>query len=124
MIEVTLTGNLGRDCEQRTIKGKLYNSFSVGAQVNKETFMWVSVLQYTTPQSTLKDYLKKGTRVLCVGDLKVATYTGKDGSTRVDVTCDARRVELLGSKQDAQAQAQPQTQPKEPSSNPENDLPF
>lgn len=95
MLEVTITGRLGRDAEVRTIGGKDYDSFSIPVQKGKDgPTLWVKVLARVNGDNKVKDYLLKGAGVFVRGDLSVSTYTDKRGVATVDVTVWANRIEI------------------------------
>ena len=106
MLKIEIIGNIGNDAVVKDFNGKKNIAFNVahsekykdaqGNAVEKTT--WVSVLK--PGESTVVQYLKKGTGVYVCGDLSVKAYTDSQHQTRVGVNCIAREVQLLPGKRD------------------------
>ena len=99
MIIATVTGNVGKDAETRDVNtkngSKTIVKFSVASNDGKgddKQTTWVGVTLWRSPG--IAPYLKKGTKVICVGPLK--TEVGKDGKTYV--VMDADHVDFGGGK--------------------------
>lgn len=105
MLKVDIIGNLGGDAEIKEFGGKKYVSFSVahteyqkdeqGDRTDQTT--WVSVLWHGEGGAMLQ-YLKKGTKVFVRGNLKVKTYTDKNGEQQVAINVNATEVQLCGAR--------------------------
>lgn len=93
MLMATVAGNLGRDAESREVNGKTVVNFSVAASGRKrdDPPTWVRCAIWGQRGEALRQYLTKGTRVVCVGGLRVSTY---DGKAQVDM--DVADVTLMG----------------------------
>lgn len=81
MATVTIIGNLGKDAEIKDINGKRLASFSIADQSgfgdNKQT-NWYSVNIWDgLAKTNFVDYLKKGQKVMVVGELSTKEYNGK-----------------------------------------------
>lgn len=81
MATVTIIGNLGKDAEIKDINGKRLVSFSIADQSgfgdNKQT-NWYSVNIWDgLAKTNFVDYLKKGQKVMVVGELSTKEYNGK-----------------------------------------------
>lgn len=81
MATVTIIGNLGKDAEIKDINGKRLASFSIADQSgfgeNKQT-NWYSVTIWDgLAKTNFVDYLKKGQKVMVVGELSTREYNGK-----------------------------------------------
>lgn len=87
MLNGTISGNLGRDCESRTINGKEYTIFSVAAKTGREETTWIKVNYYGGGK--VRDLLRKGAGVICTGRLSVGVYNEKP-----DITLWADNVEI------------------------------
>lgn len=109
MIRLTITGNLGRDAEVRTLQsGDTAISFTVchtekykGKDGNThETAHWVTCTKWLKAGSNtaIANYLKKGQKVLVEGTPSARGYM-LDGSTEVksSLECRVTNIELLGS---------------------------
>lgn len=146
MLVIEFCGFVGNDAEIKEFNGQKFISFNVatserykdaqGNTVSRTT--WISCLK--PGESTVVQYLKKGTQVFVRGDFSAKTFTGASG-IQVGVNCRVKELQLLGTKQDAgqtttqagqpvtPAPAQPQA-PAYGDSNPfgetneKDDLPF
>ena len=81
MATVTVIGNLGKDVELKDVNGKTVASFSVadksGFGQNQQT-NWYSVRIWDgLAKTNFVDYLKKGQKVMVVGELSTKEYNGK-----------------------------------------------
>ena len=95
MMTINAIGNLGADAEKKEFNGKMYSSFRMGVHGRgKDETTWVSVLVYY--RENLHQYLRKGVGVYVSGDMRVSTYTKRDGNMAVDVNCFASALELVG----------------------------
>ena len=105
MNKVVITGNLGKDPEQRnTSTGKTVTNFSVAVNrrwVNSETgevveeTTWFRVTCWGRLAETTNQYLKKGSKVLVEGRIKVSAYMGNEGEARASLEVTAQSVEFL-----------------------------
>jgi single-strand DNA-binding protein len=80
MITTTITGNLGRDAELRTIgSGKHVLGFSVAAKPSgkSDESIWFDCAVWGERGAKLAQYLKKGTRVTCTGNFGKHDRDGK-----------------------------------------------
>ena len=121
MIYATVTGRLAVDAALKDINGKNYIRSTVPQQDRRDApTIWVDVLipAGQNPDGMLS-VLKKGAVVSANGDLKVRTYTAKDGSTKTDVSLWAGRINVEKYAEQEQQQA---AQAKE--DDPDADLPF
>lgn len=113
MLKVEFVGHIGSDAEIKGFNGKRYIVFNVatserfkdaqGNPVSRTT--WVSCLK--PGDGAVVNYLKKGTRVFCRGNLTAKPYTGRNG-VEAGLNCTVTELELLGSRQDGQNQQQAQ----------------
>jgi single-strand DNA-binding protein len=80
MIACTITGNIGRDAELRTIgSGKSVLNFSVAAKSGGKTAepVWFDCSVWGERGTKLAQYLTKGTKVTAVGSLSKHEGNGK-----------------------------------------------
>ncbi len=143
MISLTLTGNLGADCETKTLdSGKILIRFSVAARSYGDKSTWVKVSMFKDPNSAgVSKWLTKGTRVYLRGTPEANAWTANDGTVKADLQMVAHELELLGGgggEQQAPTQPSHQNnyQPPPPAPTPappplgthssadEDDLPF
>ena len=131
MLQLEAIGNLGADATIREFNGQKFIAFSVAHTESyndqqgqrHERTTWVSCLKFG--ESTVINYLKKGTRVFVRGELSTKIYTA-NGTTQVGVNCKVRELQLLGGSNKADQQAeQPTVQGQAPTySAPEQSNPF
>ena len=80
MINMTASGNLGRDPEQKeTSKGKVTN-FSIACRTGKDETTWVNCAVWGNRGDTVMQYFRKGSRVTVAGSAKVREYETNDGA--------------------------------------------
>lgn len=113
MLELIVTGNLGRDPEMRyTASGQAVTSFSVasnrtftnsaGEKVTQTT--WVRVSAWGKLAEVCAQYLKKGRQVLVKGRLNAdengnpRIYNRQDGTPASSFEMTAEQVEFLGGR--------------------------
>jgi single-strand DNA-binding protein len=102
MLNVTLTGNLGRDPETRfTPNGGEVLQLSVAVNTRtregdewKDRTDWFRVSVWGGGSESVKR-LTKGDRVLVVGRLRLADYTDRQGAHQISLDVDADAVESL-----------------------------
>lgn len=121
MLVIEFCGYVGNDAEIKEFNGQKFISFNVatserykdaqGNTVSRTT--WVSCLK--PGESTVVQYLKKGTQVFVRGDFSAKTFTGANG-VQVGVNCRVRELQLLGTKQDADNKPMQAGQPVAPAS--------
>lgn len=96
MLEATVTGNLGRDAEIKEINGQRYIAGSVAHSAGKDKpTTWVKFMYRIGERSTLQNLLRSGAKIFVRGDLQVGSFTMKDGSTAIDITVWANKIEVL-----------------------------
>jgi len=103
MYKTILTGNIGKDCVVNTVNGKSVCNFSV-AQTEKykdaqgtqhEKTRWFDCALWRD-NTSIAQYLKKGTKVLLEGQIDVKQFQRQDGTQGVGMTFRVSNVELLG----------------------------
>lgn len=96
MLETTVIGNLGRDAEIKEINGQRYVSGSVAHSAGKDKpTTWVKFMYRVGDRSTIQNHLKSGARIFVRGDLSASAFTMRDGSTAIDLTVWANKIEIL-----------------------------
>lgn len=100
-----LTGNLGRDAEQRfTQNGDSVVSFSVGVKAgygDKATTTWARCSMFGKRGEAVAPYLTKGQLVGITGELSAREWTDKQGLARTSIEVRVNDLTLLG-KRDAE----------------------
>ena len=97
MITLHFTGHVGRDAEIKEVAGKQVVKFAVACKQGKdEPAIWVNCDYWTGTK--VGEFIKKGTLIEVVGQLKEREHDGKKYQS-----CNVMQVDLLGCKQDQQA---------------------
>ena len=115
MQQIQIIGNLGKDAEAVNIAGKDYTKFSVGVtekKKNEQVTTWYYVLYHGT---LILQYLLKGTKVFVHGNIALSIYTSNSGTSQLNASIYASRIELLTPKKESAANTEPPI---------EDDLPF
>lgn len=117
MITINFTGNVGRDAEIKEVAGKQVIKFAVACKQGKdEPAIWVNCDYWTATK--VGQFIKKGTQVEVVGQLKEREHEGKKYHS-----CNVMQLELLSSRQEQATTAQ--TEPAHGGAEEEGDpLPF
>lgn len=96
MLETTVIGNLGRDAEIKDINGQRYVTGSVAHSAGRDKpTTWVKFMLRIGERSTIQNLLKTGAKIFVRGDLQVGSFTMRDGSTAIDITVWANKIEVL-----------------------------
>lgn len=121
---ITFTGNLGQDCEQRTLAdGTGIVSMSVPCKSgfgDKAVTTWLRCTMFGKRGESVAPYLIKGALVGITGEFSARDYTDKDGLKRQSLEVRVNDLTLLGGrKSDDQPRqggstTRPQTTPQRP----------
>jgi single-strand DNA-binding protein len=129
-----LIGNLGADPELRyTPGGQAVASFSMATTERfknkdgeqQERTEWHNIVCWSRTAEIANEYLKKGSPVYIEGRIQYRSYDDKDGIKRYRTDIVAQRLQLLGSRgqADRPASGPPETpEPQVPAD--DDDLPF
>lgn len=118
--KIILAGNLTRDIEIRyTQSGSAIGSTAIATSrkfkaadgTQKEEVLFVDLTFFGRTAEIANQYLRKGSKVLVDGRLKLDQWTAEDGSKKSKHTVTVENLQMLGSKDDAAPmQGQPQGQ--------------
>ena len=99
---ITITGNLGKDAEKRSLQdGTSVLSFSVADSHGKDKpAIWWDASLFGKRADVLAQYLRKGQQVTVVGQVTEREYTTKDGVTKKAFSVRVQDVALQGGKRD------------------------
>lgn len=99
---ITVTGNLGKDSEKRTLTdGTSVLSFSVADSQGKDKpAIWWDASLFGKRADVLAQYLRKGQQVTVVGQVTEREYTTKDGVTKKAFSVRVQDMALQGGKRD------------------------
>ena len=91
-----VSGRLGGEPERH---GDVVH-FSLADNVGRDHTQWIRVSTWGKTAELCQEYLAKGREVMISGQLKLGTYTNKDGEDRPSYDLNANAVTFLGSKDD------------------------
>ncbi|HIP17955.1 MAG TPA: single-stranded DNA-binding protein [Sulfurovum sp.] len=109
--KVILAGNLTRDVEVRYTQGgaaigntaiATSRKFKSATGEQKEEVLFVDITFFGRTAEIANQYLRKGSKVLVDGRLKLDQWTAQDGSKRSKHSVTVENLQMLGSKDDAQ----------------------
>jgi len=111
----SFTGTVGRDAEVRySASGLAILSVTVANNIgfgDKQQTLWVQVALFgKRAEGGLQNYLKKGQQVFVSGELSQREYKANDGTTRTALEVNANIIDLVGRKNEAGQQTQPNSQ--------------
>lgn len=117
MLKVIFNGNVGRAPETRHSQGgESFVTFSVavnsGSKANQKTD-WLEVSCNGRTAEIVTQYVKAGTKVLIEGKPTASAYINKEGQPVATMRVFATNVEMLSSKEGADASYTPQAAPKD-----------
>ena len=107
--QVIIVGNVGRDPEMRyTAQGVAVCDFSVAVnkvtgkgENRKEETTWFKVTVWRERAETASQYIKKGMKILVVGEVKASAYTNKQGQPMASLELTANDFKFLDSRGDS-----------------------
>ena len=88
MIKITAVGNLARDIEVKEFKDTHVGNFTIAANIGygeNKRVEWIRCSLWGKRALALEPYLKKGTRVVAVGNGFLSTFEGKDGDMKTNL---------------------------------------
>lgn len=130
---ITVSGNLGKDCEQRwTPAGKAVASFSLPVRQGygeHEKTSWVICKMFGAKAEKLPEHLKKGMKVTITGEFVMEEWTDRDGNKRSTPVIIVNQLDFGGNQAVSQnlPQEQRTQQPpvqNEPPMDFDDDIPF
>lgn len=134
---ITVSGNLGKDCEQRwTPAGKAAASFSLPVKQGygeHEKTSWVICKMFGAKAEKLPEHLKKGMKVTVTGEFVMEEWTDRDGNKRSTPVIIVNQLDFGGNQTGSQKPQQPQQQQQrvqqppvqnEPPMDFDDDIPF
>jgi len=123
MNSVVLTGNLTKDPEVRTTNtGKTVASCTI-AWNRGEDVGYFDCIAFEKRAELLRDYCKKGSKILIRGELKQDKWQDKDGHDRSAIRILISEIEFLSKREQENAPAS-QNEPKGVEVQEPEDMPF
>lgn len=125
--KIILAGNLTRDIEIKyTQSGAAIGNTAIATSrkfksqtgEQKEEVLFVDITFFGRTAEIANQYLKKGSKVLVDGRLKLDQWTAQDGSKRSKHSVTVENLQMLGSKDDNQTQAEAPQAPQQSYSQP------
>jgi single-strand DNA-binding protein len=139
MNQITIVGNVGSDPEISTstngIKTAKY-SIAVTKKIKDEKkTTWFRIIQFRYSAEFAENYIKKGMKILIVGEIEIDEYTDKNGIKQKSIQIIGEKCKIMSSlERDSefgtnknQPQQQPESQPQtflESIESESGDLPF
>src|SRR5258708_18890950 len=104
--QVTIVGNVGRDAEMRyTPQGVAVCDFSVAVnkvtgkgENRKEKTTWFKVTVWRERAETASQYIKKGMKILVVGEIDASPYTNKQSQPPASLELPASDFKFLDNR--------------------------
>lgn len=132
MNSITISGNLGKDAELRSMQdGTAICSFSVADSQGKDKqSIWWSCALWGKRADSLAQYLTKGQQVTVVGTVTEREFTDKDGQKRKSMDIRVSDIALQGGRKDAAPASAPRQAAKPVPANTggfedmDSDIPF
>ncbi|WP_311748286.1 single-stranded DNA-binding protein [Proteus penneri] len=132
---ITVSGNLGKDCEQRwTPNGKAIASFSLPVKQGygeHEKVSWVICKMFGPKAEKLPPHLTKGMKVMVTGEFVMEEWTSQNGEKKSAPVIIVDQLDFggnsgnqAGSQKPQQSAQQPQAQQNEPPQDWDEQIPF
>ena len=108
--QVIIVGNVGRDAELKyTPQGVAVCDFSVAVnkvtgkgENRKEKTTWFKVTVWRERAETASQYIKKGMKIMVIGEVDARAYTDKNGQAVASLDLTANDFKFLDSRGDSQ----------------------
>ena len=106
MNSISVSGNIGKDCEMRFLpNGDPVCSFSVADSMGKDkATIWWNCSLFGKRAEALSQYLVKGQQVTVIGNVTEREWTDKEGQKRKSMDVRVSDVALMGGKREAAPQ--------------------
>jgi single-strand DNA-binding protein len=111
--QITIVGNVGRDATLKyTSSGVAVADFSVAVskvtgsgEARQEKTTWFRVTCWRNLGEIAGQYVKKGAKILVVGEIAASSYVDKAGVTQVNLELTADNFKLLSSRAETEQRA-------------------
>src|SRR5579859_3245535 len=112
--QTIIVGNVGRDAEfSYTPQGVGVAKFSVAVtkvtgkgEDKKERTTWFRVTLWREKAENLHQYIKKGNKIMVVGEVEASAYTNKDGAPACSLDLTANDVRFLSKREEGESVAE------------------
>jgi len=113
--QIIVIGHVGKDAElQYTNTGIAVAKFNLACNkvtgkgdARKEKTTWFRVTAWKELAEIVAKYVKKGGKVMVVGEVEVNAYTDKNGQAQASLELTAQTVKFLSDKRDDESQNNP-----------------
>lgn len=131
--QLIIVGNVGKDCELNyTPQGIAVAKFSVAVnkvtgkgEDRKEKTTWFRVTVWRERAETASQWIKKGMRIMVIGEVAASAYTGKDGDPMASLEVTAYDFKFLSRSDENGTPRRDDEQAAEPYGEiPPADIPF
>ena len=138
MNQITIVGNVGSDPEITTttngIKTAKY-SIAVTKKIKDEKkTTWFRIIQFRYSAEFAENYIKKGMKILIVGEIEIDEYTDKNGIKQKSIQIIGEKCEIMSSIERDSESTTNKNEPQQPETKPQSflesidsdsgDLPF
>jgi single-strand DNA-binding protein len=119
MNQITIVGNVGSDPEISTstngIKTAKY-SIAVTKKIKDEKkTTWFRIIQFRYSAEFAENYIKKGMKILIVGEIEIDEYTDKNGIKQKSIQIIGEKCEIMSSlERDSNRESESQSNKNEP----------
>lgn len=99
MQNITVIGRLGRDAELRQTAESTFLSFTIAASTKVrgvEKTTWYDVISFNEKDQRIKEYLKKGSNIVVIGELDLSIQDGRDGRPHLRAAIVADKITFAG----------------------------
>lgn len=137
MNQITIVGNVGSDPEISTstngIKSAKYSIAVTKKNKDEKKTTWFRIIQFRYSAEFAENYIKKGMKILIVGEIEIDEYTDKNGIKQKSIQIIGEKCEIMSSlERDSNRDSESQSNKNEPERIPQpqpidsdsGDLPF
>ena len=103
MLNITASGNLGRDPELRQTETVEIATFSIAAKTGKDETTWINCKVFGARAATVMQFFYKGCKVCVSGRGSLRTYTNKEGVEKNTLELNVQDFDLPERKQETRS---------------------
>jgi len=101
MNQITIVGNVGSDPEVSTstngIKTAKYSIAVTKKTKDEKKTTWFRIIQFRYSAEFAENYIKKGMKILIVGEIEIDEYTDKNGIKQKSIQIIGEKCEIMSS---------------------------
>jgi single-strand DNA-binding protein len=119
MNQITIVGNVGSDPEILTstngIKTAKYSIAVTKKTKDEKKTTWFRIIQFRYSAEFAENYIKKGMKILIVGEIEIDEYTDKNGIKQKSIQIIGEKCEIMSSlERDSNRESESQSNKNEP----------